>query len=463
MRLLDQVLIPRLMAPLWLRRNGVRDFLREYEATQRWSAELIQELQLRRLKELLHFANENCPFYRERFRAAGFDPRGLRSVEDLRVLPVLTKEDIRANFVGLQPARLDPKSYIVNFTGGSSGSPLQFLVTKERMASRNASTIRHDRWAGWNFGTPSGYLWGYPPEVPVPSVRERLTNLLFYRRTFLDTFDVKQEEVDNFVRWLRSEQEVVLVAYARSLLWFCQYLKRQGLGGFSIKSAILSAESVSAEERQLIESVLRCPTFERYGCREFAVVASECEARDGMHLCSDTLLVEFNAGGRAALPGEAGEILVTDLLNTAMPMIRYRIGDVGAPMAGSCGCGRGLPRMAMVAGRVTDFIHTPDGRWLSGIAINTYLISKMPAVRQVQIRQDRCDQIRILAVSDGGDKEVFARFLSVEIPRMFGSRMTYAVEWVDNIPREASGKYRVTVSACATAHGFSLAGGGTPS
>lgn len=456
MRLVDRILIPHLFAPLWLRRNGVRGFLAEYEQTQYWPAERLRELQLDRLRNLARFANENCLFYRERFRKAGFDPERLRSVEDIRCIPPLTKDEIRAGSSGLQPPELDPGSYITNFTGGSTGSPLQFLVPKQRMASRNASTIRHDRWAGWDFGMPSGCIWGYPPDVPEPGFRERLTNALYFRRTFLDTFDVKQENVDRFLRWLRGERDVVLVAYARSLLWFCQYLKEQKLDEFSFRSAILSAESVTSEERRFIESVLGCHTFERYGCREFSVVASECELRDGMHLCSETLLVEFDAGGRPAEPGEPGEILVTDLLNTAMPMIRYRIGDVGTPMAGECRCGRGLPRMAMVAGRVTDFIHTPEGRWVSGVAINTYLVSKMPGARQVQIRQERCSHLRILLVAVEGKRDEAAAYLAREVPKMFGDGMTYELEWVEAIPREASGKYRVTVSGCAAAHGFSL-------
>ena len=456
MRIMDRIVIPHLLAPIWLRRNGVREFLTEYEQTQRWTAERLRELQRKRLQAILEFAGENCPFYRDRFRGAGFDPRSLRSIEDLQRIPPLTKGDIRENFADLQPPRLDPASYVENFTGGSTGSPLQFLVTKERMASRNASTIRHDRWAGWNFGAPSGYIWGYPPDVPRPALRERLTNTLFYRRTFLDTFEVKQEEVDQFLRWLRSEQDVVIVAYARSLLWFCEYLEERGLGGIPVRSAIMSAESVAPEERRFIEKVLGCRTFERYGCREFSVIASECEVREGMHLCNETLLVEFDTDGRPAAPGEPGEMLITDLLNTAMPMIRYRIGDVGTLMAGECRCGRGLSRMAMVAGRLTDFIHTPEGRWVSGVAINTYLVSKMPGASQVQIRQDRCDHLRILVVPLEGRKEEAAGYLKLKIPQMFGGRMDYDLEWVDVIPREASGKYRVTVSACPATHGFSL-------
>jgi phenylacetate-CoA ligase len=233
-----------------------------------------------------------------------------------------------------------------------------------------------------------------------------------------------------------------------------EYLISQQRPAPALTSAITTAESLTPEERTTIEGVLQCPTFDRYGCREFSVVASQCEARDGLHIAAETFLVEFLVDGRHAEPGEPGAIIITDLLNEATPFIRYRIGDIGAPMAGQCSCGRGLPRMEMVAGRITDFIHTADGRWISGVAINTYLISQLPGVRQAQIVQDTCDHLRFRLVPLPEGCETVRKFLSERVPGIFGPAMTHEIEWVDQIAPEPSGKTLVTVSRCGHLHGF---------
>jgi phenylacetate-CoA ligase len=280
-------------------------------------------------------------------------------------------------------------------------------------------------------------------------------NALLYREVVLNTFDVREANFAQFLAELRRRKVRYLQAYSRSLLMFAEYLSNQGIEPPPLESAITTAECLTPDERKFIEQTLQCPTFDRYGCREFSVIASECERRDGMHLAAETMLVEFVVGGRPAQPGEVGEILVTDLLNEAMPFIRYKIGDMGAPLDGSCPCGRGLPRMQMVAGRVTDFIHTPDGRWLSGVAINTYLISQIPGIRQAQITQDQCDHLRFRLVESGQGRQAAEDFLRAQVPKMFGRDMSYSSEWVAQIPPEASGKIRVTVSRCGVTHGFS--------
>jgi phenylacetate-CoA ligase len=457
MSVLAEATIQHIIYPLWARRDhpGLNTFFREYQQTQFWSAERIRDLQWQRLRRIVRFAFERCPYYAERFRQVGFCPDDLREPADFLRLPVLTKDDIRQNQNELTARGVPPSSYQDNFTGGSTGSPIAFKVSKLRWASRKAMTQRHDYWSGWRVGKWIGLLWGHPEAQPYASAWGRVRNALLYREVVLNTFDVREANFAQFLAELRRRKVRYLQAYSRSLLMFAEYLSNQGIEPPPLESAITTAECLTPDERKFIEQTLQCPTFDRYGCREFSVIASECERRDGMHLAAETMLVEFVVGGRPAQPGEVGEILVTDLLNEAMPFIRYKIGDMGAPLDGSCPCGRGLPRMQMVAGRVTDFIHTPDGRWLSGVAINTYLISQIPGIRQAQITQDQCDHLRFRLVESGQGRQAAEDFLRAQVPKMFGRDMSYSSEWVAQIPPEASGKIRVTVSRCGVTHGFS--------
>ncbi len=141
--------------------------------------------------------------------------------------------------------------------------------------------------------------------------------------------------------------------------------------------------------RTLIEEVFGCRVFNRYGCREVSVIASECAEHAGMHVMAEGLYVEVVRGDRPAQPGELGAVLVTDLLNLAMPLVRYRIGDMAAVEDGGCACGRGLPRLRTVEGRVTDFLVGTDGRLVSGAALTVCVVAKRPTLGQVQLWQDR--------------------------------------------------------------------------
>src|SRR5207248_7261417 len=117
--------------------------------------------------------------------------------------------------------------------------------------------------------------------------------------------------------------------------------------------------------------------------------ASECSEHSGLHVMSEGLYLEIETPNGPAAPGEMGAVLVTDLLNGAMPLIRYRIGDMAAWADGPCPCGRGLPRLGRVAGRVTDFLVGCDGRLVSGVFLATYVVAQRPSLGQVQIHQDR--------------------------------------------------------------------------
>lgn len=457
MSTVSESMIRHVVHPLWarLRDPGLYPLWQEYEQTQFWSSERVYELQWERLRKIVSFAFERCPYYASRFRQAGFHPEDLREPKHLFQLPVLTKDDIQENQAGLTARDIPPDSYTNYYTGGSTGSPLSFKVSKSRWVSRTATGLRHNQWCGWRIGNVLGILWGHPNEHIASSAWERLRVTLLQPNVFLNTFNVRESSFGRFITQLRTQKVHYLQAYSRSLLLFAEYLLEHRIEPPPLKAAITTAECLCPNERDFISHTLQCPLFDRYGSREVSVLASECEAHQGLHIPAETLLLEFVVGDRPARPGEAGKILVTDLLNEAMPLIRYEIGDVGSPIEGLCPCGRGLPRMQMVAGRVTDFIHTPEGRWISGVAINTYLLSQLPGVRQAQVVQKQCDHLCFRLIPTDQATDFVETFLRREVPNMFGPRMHHSIEWVQQILPEASGKIRVTISNCGSTHGFS--------
>ncbi len=434
--------------PLNARREGVMSHLRALEESQYWPEGKLQDLAFRRLKALLEHAYLNCPFYRERFDRCGFRADRIQGPADIETLPFLTKTDIQNHRESLRAQNWAPQQLELDRTGGSTGHPLEFYRDPGRTASRLASGVRHDRWTGWNPGDKLAYFWGAPASVVGrPRLQDRVRNLVLDRRIVFDTSNITRERLAQFKTVVRRFDPFMYVAYANSIYLYALFLRNSGSTDHHRPKAIVtSAEVLADDRRRLIEEVFGCPVFDRYGAREVAVIASECDHHQGLHICAETLLVEFVSRGGPAGPGDLGRVVITDLLNFGMPMLRYEIGDVGAPAAGRCTCGRGLPRMKMAAGRVTDFLATPGGRIVSGAALTIHLVAKAPGVAQAQLVQERVDELTIKVVPKGRMGDETYRFFEREVPIFLGDGIRLRIEVVDEIPAEASGKHRFSIS-----------------
>lgn len=444
------VIAKYLVDPLVAAREGSshRRWLRELEQTQYAPPERIARIQVERLRRLLIHARQNVPFYAERFEAAGFDPTHLNSVAELRVLPRLTKSDIQKHREQLKAANFPAAHLVPNQTGGSTGSPLRFFHDRDRLFSRKAATIRHDRWAGLDIGDKVAVLWGHRGDLNHKrSLKDSFLQTFHDRRIFLDTSEMTAARMATFAATLAGWRPRVYLAYANSMFLFARYIREQYKGPFpGPQSIITSAELLTDEQRQYIEDVFGCPVYNRYGSRETSVIASECNRHGGMHIGAELLLVEIEKDSRPCADGETGEVVITDLMNFGMPFIRYQIEDMAAPLSGPCACGRTLPRLDLTGGRVTDFLVAPDGRVVSGAALTIYFIATVPGIAQAQLVQEERHRLKIRLVKDNRFDSGSERLIAVKIKEFFGDTMQYELEPVANIPKTASGKYRFSIS-----------------
>jgi phenylacetate-CoA ligase len=446
-------LVRHVFFPLSLWRSGELAqlrFLKEFERSQFLPEAEMRALQWRRLQALLHHAYCECPFYRERFRQAGATPDDLHRLEDLRVLAPLEKRDLQERGSDMVARSWPRDDLIRNQTGGSTGTPVAFYLSRERKCSRAAATWRHNRWAGWDIGDRTAVLWGAPADRPQDSWRGRLRGLLLREPFWLDAGRITEETLSGFHERLLRERPAILLAYARAAVLFARYLEARRLTAWSPRAIVTSAEVLEDEDRALLERTFGCPVFNRYGCREVSVIASECPAHDGLHVMAEGLYLEIETPDGAARPGQVGSILVTDLLNHAMPLIRYRIGDLGSWAEGPCRCGRGLPRLRQVAGRVTDFLVGCSGQLVSGVFLATYVVAQRPSLGQVQIHQERagavCYRIRPGPQFDpAGDRA----YLERETRRHLGEGAEVTTQLVESLPAEPSGKFLFSRSTVA--------------
>ena len=161
-------------------------------------------------------------------------------------------------------------------------------------------------------------------------------------------------------------------------------------------------------ERRVVEEVFGDIVFDRYGCEEVGLIASECEQHDGMHVAAEGMYVEILDGTEEV----AGRVVVTDLLNRATPILRYEIGDLALTKAGLCACGRGLPRIGRVIGRTSDFLYTPEGKQISGISLLDTVIIHIAGFKRVQVVQDSLDALTFNVVKGEGFSDASLRTLA---------------------------------------------------
>lgn len=435
-------LVRRVFYPLWLKKNHPHygRYAAAFEQSQYLPAEKLQALQARLLREQVAHAFKNVPFYHDRMRAHGIAPEDIYSLSDLLRLPVLTKHDIQKYKNEMVATNVPAGKRLANQTGGSTGSPLQFWVDKERFDSRRASTDRHNAWAGLRPGDWYAVLWGSTFDAgttPVQPVtwRERWLD----RALTLNSSMMSQTDLEKFVTLLRKYRPRFLKAYAQAAAMFARYCRNHA-DDIRFDAIITSAEVLTPENRGMIEHTFGGHVFNRYGCREVSVIASECDAHQGMHVNADALIVEIQPSNDPLSP--LGRVLVTDLYNRSMPLIRYEIGDLAcwAP-AGRCACGRSLPRLAEVAGRTTDFLSLPDGSVVSGPSL-ALLIGQTPDVRQAQFVQTSPTAVCLKVVTAAGYGAAAAQDLENRLQPYLKQQLKLTIMPVPKISTEASGKYR---------------------
>ena len=370
-------------------------------------------------------------------------------MEDFKAWPVIHRETIRANRGNMKSHRPGEK-FMAKSTGGSSGVPLAFDLNWDSHDRRVAASQRGYNWAGATPGTKQLHLWGVP--LGEVSLRQRLKGQIYdrvlYRRRILNTFDLSEAHLSEFLAtWNRFRPEVV-VAYTGPLYLFAQMIEEQGLNAFSPKSIIVGAEKLHDFQRDLIEDIFKAPVFETYGSREFMLIGAECDRHAGLHLSSEHLLVEIlDDDGLPTPEGDVGNIVVTDLYNYGMPFIRYANGDQAVAGLGPCSCGRGLPLLRQVTGRRLDVLQTPDGRHIPG-EFFPHLIKDFPGVRRFQAVQDRPDVIELKLVVTADWNTNQAQRLRRLVQHQMGDAATLQITIVDDIPLTRSGKLQVVVNHC---------------
>jgi phenylacetate-CoA ligase len=268
---------------------------------------------------------------------------------------------------------------------------------------------------------------------------------LILRKKMVSAFDMSEASLAAVVDAMARYEPRLVVGYATPLYHLARYALAHGRDLPAVRGVVTTAERLFAHQREVIERAFGAKVFDRYGCRELMLIASECDHHEGKHINSENVFVEIYSGDRPSARGQPGEVLLTDLVNRSMPLIRYKNGDIATHAEKACACGRGLPMLASVEGRVLDMIIGPDGHALAG-EFFPHLFKDHPEIDRYQIHQASDHAITVKLVAGRGFTAALPSLITKKLRELLGPRTTIAVEVVPSIPLTQGGKHRHVVS-----------------
>jgi phenylacetate-CoA ligase len=443
----------------WIYKQKLKqgNVLNYFEQLQKWQwldQKALKELQEKRLSNLLLHAYRHVPYYREILKESGvITSKEQVNLSAFEKIPFLTKDIIRKEFEQIKSDDLNNREWYLNTSGGSTGEPVQFIQDKDYKEWGHAIKLLDDQWSNREIGDKQIRLWGSERDLFVgqETTKVRIGRYIRNER-WLNAFRMTSEQIKVYVEVINKFKPIQILAYVESIFELAKFIEQNKLNVHHPKSIMTSAGTLYPYMRETIERVFQTKVFNRYGSREVGDIACECEHHQGLHVSTLTHYVEIiKEDGTLAQPGEIGEIVVTSLINYAMPLIRYRIGDTGVWAKNQCNCGRNWPVLETISGRVTDHFVKKDGTVVHGEYF-THLLYHKEWVKKFQFVQKDYELIILKIVlrdATENPKMYLAEDLNSiikDIQVVMGKDCVVEFEFLDDIPPTASGKYRYTIS-----------------
>lgn len=431
----------------WIIKKSSKIYYEQLFNSQYFSREELVRLQNTRLIALLRHVDENVPYYSKLFKDKGIEIDMIKSKEDLKLIPMLSKEDVKNNlYFELFASNINKNKLLKISTSGSTGEPFVVYADRFQLEVRLATTLRQLSWTGWRFGDRQLRLWHQRIGMTrIQSFKEKIDALIL-RRKFIPAFEVSEHNIEKFISRIEKARPVLIDGYAESLNFLANYLSKSKLKINPI-AVMTSAQTLPDKSRGMIEVELNCRVFDKYGSREFSGIAYECRDNPGKHhVMDESYIVEILIEGRPAEPGELGEVVITDLNNYSVPLIRYRIGDLAECVEQEiCKCGRGLSLIGRIEGRTQAIVHCANGVWLPGTFFAHFFKDYELLIKQFQIFQESKGIFELRFIKGLGFTSMGIDEMLIELRKFTGDTKIILSE-VTSIPLLQTGKRSPVVS-----------------
>ncbi len=387
--------------------------LKGYQQRESLSAAQWQEYTLKQLSSILNHAFAKVPYYREKWMQYGLTAEQINSItpETINRLPLLSKEDLRKYGKSTLLSEEREKGGSFFASSGTTGTPTSILFSEDmhrRWSAAYEARVRH--WAGVDRFMRRGMIGG---RRVVPDANARPP---YYRynaaehQVYFSAYHISKQAVANYLEAIKKYHLDYMVGYAMSNYFLARFIDEQGLRAPQLRAVITSSEKLTPEMREVFQKVYGCKTYDGWSGVEACALVSECE-HGGLHISPDVGLIEIlDKDGKPVKPGEQGEVVCTGFLNYDQPLIRYRIGDYMTLSTKSCTCGRAMPLIEEITGRIEDVVVGKDGREM--VRFHS-LFTGMPNIIKGQVVQEDFNNIRLNIVSEqplsDGEKDILKK------------------------------------------------------
>lgn len=413
------------------------------------SYEELKKEQEEQLRHIISYSYRYVPFYHKLFDSLNLEPADINVIEDLEKLPILTKSDINNHWDDFKPTILDRINYYRRSTGGSTGTPFNYRITRFERFLDGATIYKGWSFAGYQLGDRMVFLGGSSIGIGdthalYTTVQKKFHEYIRNIR-MLSSFDMGEKDMEKYVKIIKSFRPCYIYGYASSIYFLSNWIEKHGVDICGIKGIFTTSEKLYPHMRAQIEDVFGCDVYNTYGLNDGGVHAFECREHKGLHIPTERSIMEVvNENGEQLTNGD-GKILATSLYNYSMPFIRYDTGDLGTITDQACSCGRGYKLLKDVVGRSVDIFVTPDGTNIHGWFFLYVFWKYSKGIKEYQVVQEKLDKIVIRIVRDESVNDI-------QLDKIRETIMEKSKEWVvefkfvESIDRTKSGKYKFIIN-----------------
>lgn len=446
-------------------RKHIRRYHKLLQETENYSIEQRNELRLRQFKRLIAYAYEWTPYYKRRFDEVGLKPQDIQSLDDIQHIPILKRDDLVENYRDMIDVRVLDSVAVAERSEEIAGQPIPFAAFRKHKLVRNTSSgstgqrtvffedgsvtgmnwvheLRVKRWFGVPLGANDARLarvsTTYMPASKVARVRKWLWNQLM-----LPGVNLSDDEYTLILKRIEEFQPKSMWGYTSSLTGLADFIQRTGwdVSGLPLKLLIGWAAPLFEHERRLLQETFGCAASNLYSAREVGHMGARCEYGT-MHINDENYILESLPSEKTGSTDDPGLLLATPLFEARMPMIRYSMGDLGRAVPSTCQCGRNLSVIEDLLGRTGEVFYTSEGRMIAPNFWCRFLMTELPgqAVQKFQVVYETTDHVTLKIIKKDHFTEDNENSMRAVIADNFPASTHFDFQYVDDIPRSASGK-----------------------
>ncbi len=425
-----------------LKGQKVTYYFKEFYDTLKFTSSQVQNYQLEKLKKLLIYSYENTEFYKKRFDNSNFNPYEFKDINELKIIPVLTREDIQQNIDIMLSSNID-KSCYHGSSSGSTGTPVHYYHDKNGSSAGKAALYIGWKLSGWKQSDKGLHIWGNPSVVN--KEWKRMSSILKAKLTRQHKFPAykitNNGQMDILYKKVIANKYDYLDGYTNAIYQFAEYLKESKKNVPTVKYVITTGETLHDYQRLVIENYIG-PVYDMYGCGEINGIANQCKLCGEYHIIDPHVIVEFS---EKPIYGNSFSLYVTDLDNYIMPLIRYQNGDV-AKKSNNNNCKIPFKTLERVEGRESDIIHLPAGGILSVPSFfGSVLLKEITSISQYQIVRNKPDLLTINLVISKTLDDFENKKIERNLKEYLGGKIDWEIKIVDKILPAKNGKYKLLI------------------